>query len=56
MQKNENIPIPGTQIQTDKMRLSATNIYPVFQKRTKPEVRQEASANLYRIFKKYADV
>ncbi len=56
MQINENIPIPETQIQKDKMRLTATNIYPVFQKKTKPEVRQEASANLYRIFKKYADV
>ncbi len=56
MQTNENIPIPETQIQKDKMRLTATNIYPVFQKKTKPEVRQEASANLYRIFKKYADV
>ncbi len=55
MQTNENIPIPETQIQKDKMRLTAT-IYPVFQKKTKPEVRQEASANLYRIFKKYADV
>ena len=38
----------------DKMRLTVTNIYPAFQKKSKQETRQEIGARLYQIFKKYA--
>ena len=59
MSKTDNSPIPDTQIQTeslsiDKMRLTVTNIYPAFQKKSEQETRQEVGARLYQIFKKYA--
>ncbi len=38
----------------DKMRLTVTNIYPAFQKKSEKETRQEIGARLYQIFKKYA--
>ena len=38
----------------DKMRLTVTNIYPAFQKKSEQETRQEIGARLYQIFKKYA--
>ena len=38
----------------DKMRLTVTNIYPAFQKKSEQETRQEIGERLYRIFKKYA--
>lgn len=61
MLKTDNSPTPDTQIQMeslsiDKMRLTVTNIYPTFQKKTEKETRQEIGARLYQIFKKYADV
>ncbi|GFI25223.1 hypothetical protein D7V83_09110 [bacterium 0.1xD8-71] len=59
MSKTNNSPTPDTQIHMenlsiDKMRLTVTNIYPVFQKKSKQETRQEIGARLYQIFKKYA--
>lgn len=59
MSKTNNSPTPDTQIRTeslsiDKMRLTVTNIYPVFQKKSEQETRQEIGARLYQIFKKYA--
>ncbi len=59
MSKTDNSPTPDSQIQMgglsiDKMRLSVTNIYPAFQKKTEQETRQEIGARLYQIFKKYA--
>ena len=59
MSKMNNSPTPDTQIHMenlsiDKMRLTVTNIYPVFQKKSKQETRQEIGARLYQIFKKYA--
>ena len=36
------------------MRLTVTNIYPAFQKKSELETRQEIGARLYQIFKKYA--
>lgn len=44
------------QIHKDKMRVTVTNIHPVFQKKPEQEIRQEICAKLYRIFKKYDDV
>ncbi len=38
----------------DKMRLTVTNIYPAFQKKSEQETRQEIGERLYQIFKKYA--
>ncbi len=38
----------------DKMRLTVTNIYPAFQKKSEKETRQEIGARLYQIFKNYA--
>ena len=38
----------------DKMRLTVTNIYPAFQKKSEQETRQEIAARLYQIFKNYA--
>jgi hypothetical protein len=38
----------------DKMRLTVTNIYPAFQKKSEQETRKEIGARLYQIFKKYA--
>ena len=38
----------------DKMRLTVTNIYPAFQKKSEQETRQEIGARLYQIFKNYA--
>ena len=57
MSKTNNSPTPDTQIHMenlsiDKMRLTVTNIYPVFQKKSKQETRQEIGARLYQIFKK----
>ncbi|GFI65903.1 hypothetical protein IMSAG185_01509 [Lachnospiraceae bacterium] len=59
MPKTDNSPTPDTQIQMeslsiDKMRLTVTNIYPAFQKKSEQETRQEIGARLYQIFKKYA--
>ena len=59
MSKMNNSPTPDTQIRMenlsiDKMRLTVTNIYPVFQKKSEQETRQEIGARLYQIFKKYA--
>ena len=59
MSKTNNSPTPDTQIRMeslsiDKMRLTVTNIYPAFQKKSEQETRQEIGALLYQIFKKYA--
>ena len=54
MLKTDNSPTPDNQIRKDKMRLTVTNIYPAFQKKSEQEVRQEISTRLYQIFKKYA--
>lgn len=59
MLKTDNSPTPDNQIQMenlsiDKMRLTVTNIYPAFQKKSEQETRQEIGARLYQIFKKYA--
>ena len=54
MLKTDNSPTPDTQIHIDKMRLTVTNIYPAFQKKSEQETRQEIGARLYQIFKKYA--
>ncbi len=67
MSKTNNSPTPDTQIRMerlsmeeflsiDKMRLTVTNIYPAFQKKSEQETRQEIGVRLYQIFKKYADV
>lgn len=54
MPKTDNAPTLDTQIQKDKMRLTVTNIYPAFQKKSEQETRQEIATRLYQIFKKYA--
>ena len=59
MSKTNNSPTPDTQIRMenlsiDKMRLTVTNIYPAFQKKSEQETRKEIGARLYQIFKKYA--
>ncbi len=59
MLKTDNAPTPDAQIQMeslsiDKMRLTVTNIYPAFQKKSEQEARQEIATRLYQIFKKYA--
>ena len=65
MPKTDNSPTPDTRIRMenlfnegslsiDKMRLTVTNIYPAFQKKSEQEARQEIGARLYQIFKKYA--
>ena len=59
MSKTNNSPTPDTQIHMenlsiDKMRMTVTNIYPAFQKKSEQETRQEIGARLYQIFKKYA--
>lgn len=59
MPRTNNSPTPDTQIRMeslsiDKMRLTVTNIYPAFQKKSEQEARQEIGARLYQIFKKYA--
>ena len=59
MSKMNNSPTPDTQIHMenlsiDKMRLTVTNIYPAFQKKSEQEARQEIGARLYQIFKTYA--
>ena len=59
MPRTNNSPTPDTQIRMeslsiDKMRLTVTNIYPAFQKKSEQETRQEIGAQLYQIFKKYA--
>ena len=59
MPKTNNSPTPDTQMRMeslsiDKMRLTVTNIYPAFQKKSEQQARQEIGARLYQIFKKYA--
>ena len=59
MPKTNNSPTPDTPIRMeslsiDKMKLTVTNIYPAFQKKSEQETRQEIGARLYQIFKKYA--
>ncbi len=59
MPKADKPPTFDTQMQMeslsiDKMRLTVTNIYPAFQKKSEQEARQEIGARLYQIFKKYA--
>ncbi len=54
MLKTRNFPAPDIQIHKDKMRLTVTNIYPSFQKKSEQETRQEIAARLYQIFRKYA--
>lgn len=59
MPRTNNSPTPDTQIRMeslsiDKMRLTVTNIYPAFQKKSEQETRQEIGVRLYQIFKKYA--
>lgn len=59
MSKTNNSPTPDTQIHMenlsiDEMRLTVTNIYPAFQKKSEQEIRQEIGARFYQIFKKYA--
>ena len=59
MSKTNHSPTPDTQIHMenlsiDKMRLTVTNIYPAFQKKSEQQARQEIGARLYQIFKKYA--
>ena len=61
MPKTNNSPTPDTQMRMeslsiDKMRLTVTNIYPAFQKKSEQETRQEIGARLYQIFRKYANV
>lgn len=53
MLKPGNSPAPDTRIQKDNMHLTVTNIYPAFQKESEQEARQEISARLYQIFRKY---
>ena len=54
MPETDTSPTPDTQIRKDKMRLTVTNIYPAFQKKSEQETRQEIEALLYQIFQKYA--
>ena len=59
MPRTNNSPTPDTQIRMeslsiDKMRLTVTNIYPAFQKKSEQETRQEIGTRLYQIFKNYA--
>ncbi len=65
MPRTDNSPTLDTQIRMeslsmeeflsiDKMRLTVTNIYPAFQKKSEQETRQEIGERLYQIFKKYA--
>ncbi len=65
MLKTDNSPTPDTHIRMeslsmteslsiDKMRLTVTNIYLAFQKKSEQETRQEIGERLYHIFKKYA--
>lgn len=54
MPKADNSPISDTRIRKDKMMLTVTNIYPVFQKISEQEARQKITARLYQIFKNYA--
>lgn len=41
------------QIHKDKMKLTVSNIYPSFQKKSEQETRQEIQTRLYQIFQKY---
>ncbi len=54
MLKTDNAPTPDAQIHKDKMKLTVTNIYPAFQKKSEQETRLEIATRLYQIFKKYA--
>lgn len=67
MLKTDHSPTPDTRIRMeslptkeslsiDKMKLTVTNIYPAFQKKSEQEIRQEIGARLYQIFRKYTDV
>ncbi len=51
---NEEKHLMEESLSIDKMRLTVTNIYPAFQKKSEQETRQEIGARLYQIFKKYA--
>lgn len=53
MRKPNHPPAPDVQIHRDKMRLTVTNIYPAFPKKSDQEARQEIEALLYPIFAKY---
>lgn len=53
MPKTDSSPTPDTLIHRDNMRLTVTSISPAFQKKSEAETRQEISAKLYQIFKKY---
>ena len=54
MPKTDHPLTPDTQIHRDNMRLTVTNIYPSFQKKSEQETRQEIGAQLYQIFQKYS--
>lgn len=54
MAKTDTSPTPDTRICKDKMKLTVTNIYPAFQKKSEQETRQEIGERLYEIFKNYA--
>ena len=65
MLQTDSAPTPDTRIRMecfsmegslsiDKMRLTVTEIYPAFQKKSEQETRQEIGVRLYQIFKKYA--
>ena len=51
---NEEKHLMEESLSIDKMRLTVTNIYPAFQKKSEQETRKEIGARLYQIFKKYA--
>ncbi len=53
MLKNAATPAPDIRINIDKMSLSVINIFPASGKTTEQEIRQEISARLFQIFKKY---
>lgn len=46
MRKTDNSPTPDNQIRKDKMKLTVTNIYPSFQKKSEQETRQEIATLL----------
>lgn len=56
MLQTDNFSAADTRICKDRMKVTVTNIHPVFQKKSEQEARQETAACLYQIFKKYADV
>lgn len=52
MENNKFFSTPDILIQKDRMRLTVSNIYPDFQKKSEQETRREISEKLYWIFKK----